>query len=96
MRDNMYSINISAEAVVKLLKVAKKNKLTVEKKKKKKDTLDDVTLLENSYPVSVIVDNHRNIISIQMKTSIKEYSKVYEAGEIKSNGLICSDSIKDI
>ena len=87
MRDNMYSINITAEAVVKLLKVAIKNDLIVESKKKK-DTVGDVTLLENSDPVAVIVDNHRNIITVQMKTSIHDYSKVNEGQEVH-----CTDNL---
>jgi hypothetical protein len=99
MRNNMYSINLTSEAVVKLLKVAIKKGLIDDGKKRKskgRDAVDKVTLLENSYPVGVITDNHRGIIYIQMKTNVHGYCKISEAGELPVGiGLITSNEIRD-
>ena len=96
MRDNMYAINITTEAMVKLLKVGIAKGMIDEGKKSKKDSVDTVTLLDNSEPVAAIMDNHNGILTIQMKTSIHDYSKVSEGQNVHIRGnIIVSNSIKE-
>jgi len=80
MRNNMYAISITPEAIIKMLYILK------QEGKIAKDSLDDSGFLVNSDPVNVYVDDSNNIIYINLKTNIAGIPNTGEGVQLPYRG----------
>ena len=90
MRENIYDVVLTPEAIVKMLRILK------DEGKIAKDSLDDSQFLVNSTPISMYVDHDHNVLHITMQTKITGLSPTGECIAAPQRGPIyTSKTIKD-
>jgi len=73
MRHNVYSIRITSEAILKMIKILQKNRNMA---------ILPEFIFDNSEPVCIDIDNGRQIINLHFKTTVSDFCNASEGGEL--------------